>query len=987
MSSLEVEAMESGRRLDTAQRTADLAESRMALARLLAKDRALKGAQRGAEVAEQEVQRLSGADREAEAALVHAQEDVGKTEQDLVTARNAAGERQQEETRRERDRQALATVLLHAEGEEREARAGADRAANTLARHEQRRTLELSLRKAEDELLQLDRELTENARSIEQAETEARVLVGASLWLDKEELARRVRELESRSDDAGKLRRSAADALARAAKIEAELATRLPTPERVDTIRRLADEREALRSKPVDVGGAARVGVVLPALIGVAAAAAVLVLLWLLASVEVQVIAVAGGGAGALAFGVSFAVSRSLAMATAREAKRLVEATSLEINRRWRQEAEPYLRSAGVSNVIALEDACAKAEAGRKDAASFRARAVEIEAQARERSEGTELLPSARRDMETLLGQLRGHDEDEIARAVAQARSLRTEIEKRLSAAEQGLARSRKTRERILESRPGILSRCETAKSLLHATGAKEQSEDEVRRLLEESGRQRALAHDRCEQIRSQIGDHGTRKKGALPDDEVSRLQAARGRLALAQEALERARANRDESTRKLTQAQARRDAAVKAASAGDLAEIRELLVEARPGAQLSASEEDELEPSSATLFLERARTGLMEAKGAAEGARARLAEAVLRRDQLRGALPEPWQAVEAASTDIVERAKAELALLQSQQPREDEVARSVFSLAEASYKKVEGELIALQPTIAKLTVARDTARTRFDQATTELELRQKDAAGLDRARAEGAVALAKQALDAIPPGAPVDRSALDAAERHLDEREQALTRVDGLLREVQGKLGLVGGAVVKDRLREELEALERWQDRERKEELDYAAARLLRNVLKEEETKHTAHLGKLLAKPVNDRLRALTGSRYTEVDLDPNLKAMHVATHAGNRQWAALSVGTREQVATLMRLALGSCLKTSVLLDDQLVQSDPVRLKWFREALARSSQEGDHQIIVITCRPHDYVGPDGLPVGNEARREYEGVAIVDLEKAVVRAP
>src|SRR5205823_1969646 len=119
---------------------------------------------------------------------------------------------QQEETRRERDRQGLATVLLQAEGEQRESRAVADRAANTLARHEQRRTLELSLRKAEDELLQLDRELTENARAIERAETEARVLVGASLGLDREELARRVRELESRSDDAEKLRRSAADA-------------------------------------------------------------------------------------------------------------------------------------------------------------------------------------------------------------------------------------------------------------------------------------------------------------------------------------------------------------------------------------------------------------------------------------------------------------------------------------------------------------------------------------------------------------------------------------------------------------------------------------------------------------------------------------------------------------------------------------------------------------------------------------------------------
>ena len=60
------------------------------------------------------------------------------------------------------------------------------------------------------------------------------------------------------------------------------------------------------------------------------------------------------------------------------------------------------------------------------------------------------------------------------------------------------------------------------------------------------------------------------------------------------------------------------------------------------------------------------------------------------------------------------------------------------------------------------------------------------------------------------------DRGALEAAERVLEERELALTRAEGSLREIQGKLALVGGAVVKDQLREELEALERWRDRER---------------------------------------------------------------------------------------------------------------------------------------------------------------------------
>src|SRR5581483_11395821 len=121
----------------------------------------------------------------------------------------------------------------------------------------------------------------------------------------------------------------------------------------------------------------------------------------------------------------------------------------------------------------------------------------------------------------------------------------------------------------------------------------------------------------------------------------------------------------------------------------------------------------------------------------------------------------------------------------------------------------------------------------------------------------------ARAALDALPPSTPVDEAAVATAQRALEDREHALATAEGTLRELQGKLALVGGAVVKDELREEQEALERWRDRERKEELDYAAARRLRDVLKEEDAKNTAHLGLQLAKPVTEHFQALTKGRY----------------------------------------------------------------------------------------------------------------------------
>ncbi len=73
----------------------------------------------------------------------------------------------------------------------------------------------------------------------------------------------------------------------------------------------------------------------------------------------------------------------------------------------------------------------------------------------------------------------------------------------------------------------------------------------------------------------------------------------------------------------------------------------------------------------------------------------------------------------------------------------------------------------------------------------------------------------------------------------------------------------------------------------------------------------------------------------------------------AGNqRPVDTLSVGTREQLATIFRLSLAEQLKSVLLLDDQLAQTDDVRMKWFRQKLQESSKK--IQIVVFTCRPED---------------------------------
>ncbi len=70
-------------------------------------------------------------------------------------------------------------------------------------------------------------------------------------------------------------------------------------------------------------------------------------------------------------------------------------------------------------------------------------------------------------------------------------------------------------------------------------------------------------------------------------------------------------------------------------------------------------------------------------------------------------------------------------------------------------------------------------------------------------------------------------------------------------------------------------------------------------------------------------------------------------------REFGALSVGTREQIALVLRLAIAEALGTFVVLDDQLTQTDDTRMEWTRRLLAQAA-EGS-RVIVFTCHPLDY--------------------------------
>jgi DNA repair exonuclease SbcCD ATPase subunit len=240
--------------------------------------------------------------------------------------------------------------------------------------------------------------------------------------------------------------------------------------------------------------------------------------------------------------------------------------------------------------------------------------------------------------------------------------------------------------------------------------------------------------------------------------------------------------------------------------------------------------------------------------------------------------------------------------------------------------------------------------------------------------------------------------AALPVPERVVTDAEVAAARsvvantkadLDTIERDIQrthGALDQVGGAVVRDRLRDVAEALEAAERREREVEAEYEAWSLLLEQMNQADAAQVSNLGQVFAPAVAARFEALTQQRYQSVRLSAQLGTEGVVVGGAVRPTERISVGTREQLSTLYRLSMAECLSTSVVLDDQLVQSDETRMDWFRELLAEKARL--FQIVVFTCRPDDYLATTAMAAGGVVvHKDTEGgfVRAIELGRAVHR--
>ena len=334
----------------------------------------------------------------------------------------------------------------------------------------------------------------------------------------------------------------------------------------------------------------------------------------------------------------------------------------------------------------------------------------------------------------------------------------------------------------------------------------------------------------------------------------------------------------------------------------------------------------------------------------------------------------------------------------------ENEQWRKVLAEAETERQrlaqelaKVDAELHAIQ---AESTAAVDDAREALDKIT-------KEESGKTKARDEAAQAVqkAETALARLQGEAETMRKTVAALDVHnlqavRDEKQAVLdalpeaedapndvaelqrlandaaSQADSLRQDLstaQGALGQVGGQRIEEQAAQAKEALAALTRREHELEVEYGGWKLLLDTLTEAEREDASHLGDALVKPVSERMTALTHGRYSEVGIGPQLDATGIRLGDDERSFDDVSVGTREQIALLLRLAIAEALGSFVILDDHLTQSDPGRMAWIRELLGEAAQK--IQVVVMTCHPDAYL--TGEAVGK--------VHAVDLTERIER--
>lgn len=353
-------------------------------------------------------------------------------------------------------------------------------------------------------------------------------------------------------------------------------------------------------------------------------------------------------------------------------------------------------------------------------------------------------------------------------------------------------------------------------------------------------------------------------------------------------------------------------------------------------------------------------RIATLDARVAEADAARRAAAADLPAPVAAADLPAPADAAEAAALlDAAETADRAAATTLRVAEETERAAREAAEQERAAgqERRVELGIATARAEEAATTLAAERAAAPDEDLAARAAAADAEVRGSAAARAEADAALAQANPEQARTLAENARKTLETLHARRQQLVVEQARLSGsLARSGEDGLGerLEAAEGDLERARDDLARLGRRAD----------AARLLHETLRT----HRDAARRRYVQPLQERLESLGRVVFgadVAVDVSDALAVSSLTRDGKTIAWDQLSVGTREQIGVLVRVACAEIVAPDggvpVMLDDALGWSDPQRLEAMGAVLARAGEST--QVIILTCFPDRYVHVGGATV------------------------
>ena len=311
------------------------------------------------------------------------------------------------------------------------------------------------------------------------------------------------------------------------------------------------------------------------------------------------------------------------------------------------------------------------------------------------------------------------------------------------------------------------------------------------------------------------------------------------------------------------------------------------------------------------------------------------------------------------ASVEEAKRAEAEAASEEAEAEAEQSEAEKEWGIRQKTSSTVREEWTTVKGSLRLHSQEKERLAVKLDQdrgITSDADLEDAvDAASRGCDRQAEALQVLEERRERMSPD--LVRGELDRAREACSTLKDQIDRDKGQARDLEIELRTVGQQGLGEQVEQKRREREVAKQELERLALDAKAWKLLRDTLREAERKAR----ETFLAPVRERLQPYLERLFPSTNLlldEDGLEIKSLRRGTVDEPFTSLSIGAREQIAVLARLALADLLRekgrpVALILDDALVNCDDDRFRRMGTALRHAAERV--QILILTCHEARY--------------------------------